>query len=217
MGMQSVRQGYSNNTHSQPAHLPRDTDTCDPRNALGGRRCTQTDTAEAAMHHNPRDIRSSPAPWSRAGTTPGHSTSIPGLFPPRPRGRTGVQSLNRIWGWAAAPWVGWNTNLTFPGLGPRPGTPPDSGLESLCPRPVGHSRSSTSEGEGPPPQEQRPCLSLLAGRSTSTRVSACSGLQPPDFQRQAPRGGHHQVALSTDLGRDMKTQGSSGHPAGHAG
>lgn len=50
------------------------------------------------------------------------------------------------------------------------------------------------------PREQRPWPSQWAGGSTSTSESACSGLQPPDLQRQAPGGGDHQVALCADLG-----------------
>lgn len=96
--------------------------------------------------------------------------------------------------WGAAPWGGRNTNLTSPGPRPSPGTLPTMARGSSCPRPAGQGRDSTSVGEGP--QEERPRPSLPA--STSTSTSACSGLQPPDLQRQAPGGGHHQVALGTD-------------------
>lgn len=104
---------------------------------MSGYRHTQTQTAEAVTeacrYHS------------------GHSTSISGLFLLHFQGRAGTQiNKNGARGWGAALWVGRNTNLTSPGLGPSPGTPPKCNGGSLCPRPVGQIRGSTSEGEGPP-------------------------------------------------------------------
>ena len=94
--------------------------------------------------------------------------------------------------------LGWpkhKPHLPWHGAQPRD-LPPGPWPGPLVPYACGAGQRQHQRG-GRSPRERRLQPSLPAGRSTST--SACSGLQPPDLQRQAPRGGHHQVALSADL------------------
>lgn len=167
---------------------------------LSGYRHTQTQTAEAVTeacrHHS------------------GHSTSISGLFLLYFQGRAGTQILTKTGPEGGEQPSGWAKTPTSPPLAWGPAQGPHPYVTGAPCAPGLWAGSGAAPARGRVPQEQ-------AGQQlhihTSTSTSACSGLQPPDLQRQAPGGSYHQVALSTDLGRDMRTQGRSGQPAGHRG
>lgn len=123
------------------------TDVHDPRNALGwaqahpdmhSRGCRRGFRAPSHRHTHIPSIRDP----SRNYTRPQHQNVkfISPSLSKESRRPNLKQDLR----------VGWNTNLTFPGMGRKPGTPSSSGRESLCPRPVGRSRGSTRKGEDPP-------------------------------------------------------------------
>lgn len=163
-------------THTASPPPQGHTDTLHPRSALSWSSHTQTQTeeavTEACTHHSrPQHqyIRFISPVLSR-------DSRYPNL------------NKNRAQGWGAALWVGQNTNLTSPGLGPSPGTPPKCDW-APCAQACGPEQEQHQQEGGLPESEP-------VGRSTST--AARSGLQPPDLQRQAPRGSYHQVALSTD-------------------
>lgn len=167
--------------HTQPAPLPRDTDTFVPRNALSWYRHTQTQTEEAvtkACRHHSRPqhqyIRFISPLLSR-------DSRYPNL------------NKNRAQGWGAALWVGQNTNLTSPGLGPSPGTPPKGDWGSLCPRLVGQSRSSTSIGRVAGEQAgQQIHIHVCLLRPAASRPPA-TGLPrqlPPGCPQHRSRQGH---------------------------
>lgn len=148
---------------------------------LSGYRHSQTQTAEAVTkacrHHS------------------GHSTSISGLFLLHFQGRAGTQILTKTGPEGGEQPPGWAETPTAPPLAWGPAQGPHPNVMGAPCAPGLWAGSGAAPARGRVPQEQ-------AGQQlhihTSTSTSACSGLQPPDLQRQAPGGSYHQVALSTD-------------------
>lgn len=124
--------------------------------------------------HRHKHIPSIPAP-SRHHSSPQHQY-IGFISPSLSRESKGPNlNENRAQRWGAAPWVSRNTSHAFLGMEPSPGTPPEPGQDFLCPRPMGRSRGSTSDGEGPPRRLRGPaCRPAVPHPRPHPPAQACS-------------------------------------------